>query len=284
MRCIRTKDCKQNVKMKVVGEGQYGKVSVIRVQGKEFALKETHLSAYPEDLEVVMACLREEAMNCVHEHIIERYWCRFWEKKFQLCMELGQPVKRAPGDRILHDIGQALCFMHSKGFLHRDVKPDNIVKVGNIYKLIDFGLTRKKRGSVKMTGYMWSRWFRAPELLRLKNYASHTYDGRTDVWALGLSAYFLEKGEPLFYGSAKQILSMYSNYKPKGILAHIICCYEDRWTAKEMLEINGVDLIEGTMSEVKERDGNVGDFVRCLVDGNEDDADTYSHEKIYLDL
>ena len=59
-------------------------------------------------------------------------------------MEMGVSMDRADDRRILHDISQALYFMHSKGFIHRDVKPENIVKVGNVYKLVDFGLTRKR--------------------------------------------------------------------------------------------------------------------------------------------
>lgn len=268
----------------MLGKGVYGTVSLLKIKEKEFALKETKLKVYPKDLEVVMACLREEAMNCVHKHIVKRYWCRFWKNKFQICMEVGQPVYKAPGHRILHDIGQGLAFMHSKGFLHRDVKPQNIIRVGDVYKLIDFGLTRKKRGTVKMTGYMWSRWFRAPELLELDDYETHTYDGRTDMWALATTAYYLQKSEPLFFGKAEEILEMYSTYEPTGILKYLICDYEDRWTAKQMLEINNFDLIEGSLSEVNERSGNVADFVRCLVDGDENSADNYAYEKIYSDL
>lgn len=268
----------------MLGKGEYGTVSLLKVENNEFALKETKLGEYPENLEVVMACLREEAMNCVHKHIVTRYWTRFWNNKFQLCMELGKPVYKAPGHRILQDIGQALAFMHSKGFLHRDVKPQNIIRVGDVYKLIDFGLTRKKKGIVRMTGYMWSRWFRPPELLELEDYETHTYDGRSDMWALATTAYYLQKSEPLFWGTAEEILEMYKGYEPTGVLKYLICDYENRWTAKQMLESNNIELIEGSMARVPERTGNVADFVRCLLDGDENSADEYSHEKIYSDL
>lgn len=268
----------------MLGKGEYGSVSVLNFRNKKFALKESELGVYPENIEVTMASLREEAMNCVHPNIIKRFWSRFWKGKFQLCMEIGQPVDQAPGHRILHDIGQGLCFMHAQGFLHRDVKPHNIVKVGEVYKLIDFGLSRKKEGSVKMTGYMWSRWFRPPELLRLKDYELHSYDGRSDMWSLALTAHFLQHGNPLFYGDAEEILDMYSNYKPEGIMKRLVCEYDDRWTARQMFEENGIDIVGGTLSNTVQRSGNVGDFVRCILDGNEEEAHTYSHEKIYFDL
>lgn len=267
----------------MLGEGEYGTVKILKLKGKKFALKESTLKVYPEDLEVVMACLREEAMNCVHKFIIHRHWSRFWKNKFQLCMEIGKPVEQAEGHRILHDIGQALYFMHSQGFIHRDVKPKNIVKVDDVYKLIDFGLTRKKRGG-KMSGYMITRWFRPPELLELKDMEHHEYDGRCDMWSLATTAIFLQSGQPLFRGEVDDILTMYRNYEPTGILKHLICDYEHRWTAQEMLENSGIELIEGSLSSVEEREGNVADFVRCIIDGREDMADHYSHENIYSDL
>lgn len=274
----------RQLSMKVLGEGEYGRVRLIKLHGKKYALKESELGVFPDNIEVVMACLREQAMNCEHKYIIKRYWSRFWKCKFQLCMEVGVPVEQAPGHRIMHDIGQALCFMHSKGFLHRDVKPGNIVRVGNVFKLIDFGLSRKTEGTVRMSGYMWSRWFRPPELLRLKDFEKHEYDGRSDMWSLGLTAFFIQNGFPLFYGSAEQILAQYSEFHATGILSHLICEYEDRWTAKEMFESNDIEIIDGTMSEVEERTGNVADFVQCLLEGREQACVNYSHEKIYCDL
>ena len=65
----------------LLGEGAYGKVNKIKVNDTYFALKETVLPEYPKEVEVIMACLREEAMHLVHPHIIERKWCRFVNNK-----------------------------------------------------------------------------------------------------------------------------------------------------------------------------------------------------------
>ena len=37
---------------------------------------------------------------------------------------------------------EAVLCMHEKGYIHRDLKPEQIVKVGDEYKLIDFGTVR----------------------------------------------------------------------------------------------------------------------------------------------
>ena len=44
----------------ILGAGVYGKVTKIKVNDKYFALKESEIPEYPEDLELVMACLRKK--------------------------------------------------------------------------------------------------------------------------------------------------------------------------------------------------------------------------------
>lgn len=266
----------------MLGTGAYGVVTKIKANDKYFALKETTLPEYPKEIEVIMACLREEAMNLIHPHIIERQWCRFYNNKFQLCMELGKYVDKADERRILHDITQALYFMHSKGFIHRDVKPENIVRVGNHYKLIDFGLTRKGQCENALTGYMISRWFRPPEMLITEG--GLRYDGRVDMYSLGLTAYFLHHGNPLFYGDAPQILRMYKQYTPHGLYKHLICDYKDRFTAKKLLAYCGVTPIEGTEGELPYRKGNVAKFASFMVDGYDVNALENGHKDIYKEL
>ena len=76
-------------------EGSIRSSGKIKVNNEHFALKETVLPVYPEEIEVIIACLREEAMNLIHPNIIERKSFRFIDNTFQLCMELGEPVYKA---------------------------------------------------------------------------------------------------------------------------------------------------------------------------------------------
>ena len=264
-------------KKKVLGAGEYGTVKLIKVAGQKFAIKTSKISTFPKHLENVMAALREEAMTCVHPHIIERIWCRFYDSKFSVCMELGKPVTHASGKQVLQEIGQALSFMHSHGFIHRDVKPQNIVRVGQTLKLIDFGLTRRGDATgAPITGYMCSRYYRPPELLRASvNYDLVVYDGRVDMWSLALTAYELQNQKLLFYGDVEMILSQYAKYKQvaQGLFLHLLCDYEHRWTAQQMLESHKIALIPGTICEVEPREGVVGQYVQKLLEGNEDEVE-----------
>ena len=271
----------------IIGKGEYGEVKLILVAGVKFALKTTKIPTYPDEFETVIACLREQAMPCVHRNIIERIWCRFWKGSFQLCMELGMPVGRAPGKQVLEEIGQALYFMHSQGFVHRDVKPENIVRVGNTLKLIDFGLTRKGDGRSQMTSYMITRWYRPPEMLRIcEDFDKMEYDGRCDMWSLALTAYYIQNGKPLFYGNAEQILSMYAKFKAvsTGLFSHLLCEYDERYTAKQMLESHKIPLVEGTLAEVVPREGVVAEYVEKLLAGKEDEVAQIGYKGIHKEL
>ena len=54
------------ITMVSLGEGAYGKVIAIQTNDKKYALKETILPEFPEELEAVMASVREQDMNLIH--------------------------------------------------------------------------------------------------------------------------------------------------------------------------------------------------------------------------
>ena len=78
-------------------------------------------------------------------------------------------------------------YFHSSKLLHRDLKPRNLLANSECeLKICDFGLAREdlpnlRTHNVKMTDYVATRWYRAPEaLLATKNYTS-----AMDMWSIG---------------------------------------------------------------------------------------------------
>jgi len=99
----------------------------------------------------------------------------------------------------LGQIADAVCFLHSQGIVHRDIKDENVV-LGRHGKcvLIDFGSS----GLVRKAG--WDTFsgtldYAGPEILRGERY----YGKEQDVWAFGVVAYVLLVGECPFMTAAE---------------------------------------------------------------------------------
>ena len=66
--------------------------------------------------------------------------------------------------KYMNQIIKATRCLHSHGFLHRDIKPDNIlVSEKGVLKLTDFGTIKKLKDKLPFTNYVSTRWYRAPE-------------------------------------------------------------------------------------------------------------------------
>jgi len=98
----------------------------------------------------------------------------------------------------IYQILRGLKYIHSANVIHRDLKPSNILLNGNCdLKICDFGLARgMDDGDVKLTEYVVTRWYRAPEVMC----SCREYDRKIDVWSVGTIMAELHGREPLFAG------------------------------------------------------------------------------------
>ncbi|MGZ8867928.1 MAG: protein kinase domain-containing protein [Thermoanaerobaculia bacterium] len=89
---------------------------------------------------------------------------------------------------IIAQIGDALDFAHSKGIVHRDVKPANIILLdGNRAKIMDFGIAKIASGGGNLTStgqFLGTPNYMAPEQIK-----GTPVDGRTDLFSLGICLY-----------------------------------------------------------------------------------------------
>lgn len=96
---------------------------------------------------------------------------------------------------LTYQILRALKYIHSAGIIHRDLKPSNIaVNEDCELRILDFGLAR--HADEQMTGYVATRWYRAPEIML--NWMRYTTT--VDVWSCGCIMAELLTGRTLFPG------------------------------------------------------------------------------------
>jgi len=111
----------------------------------------------------------------------------------------GRPFQETQIRNIMFQTCQSLNYMHKQGYFHRDMKPENLLYMGDTVKLADFGLAREIRARPPFTDYVSTRWYRAPEVL-LRN---PRYNSPVDVWACGGIMAELYTLRPLFPGASE---------------------------------------------------------------------------------
>ncbi|KAJ9677491.1 hypothetical protein PVL29_022469 [Vitis rotundifolia] len=96
---------------------------------------------------------------------------------------------------------RGLCYMHQKGLVHCDLKPDNVlvfpvVDGGNVVKIADFGLA-KRVGEEEdpRVGFRGTPAYMSPESLALKE-----HDAPMDIWSLGCTIIEMVTGQRVWTG------------------------------------------------------------------------------------
>jgi tRNA A-37 threonylcarbamoyl transferase component Bud32/tetratricopeptide (TPR) repeat protein len=106
---------------------------------------------------------------------------------------------------IAREVALALDYAHRQGFIHRDVKPENILLSDGLALVADFGIARavnQAAESDRLTGSGLSPG--TPPYMSPEQASSGTVDSRCDIYALGCVLYELLAGQPPFPGPTVQ--------------------------------------------------------------------------------
>jgi serine/threonine protein kinase len=100
----------------------------------------------------------------------------------------GRPLSFEQAADIVAQVADGLDFAHSKGIVHRDVKPANIILLdGNRAKITDFGIAKITSGVANLTTtgqFLGTPNYMAPEQIK-----GTPVDGRSDIFSLGICLY-----------------------------------------------------------------------------------------------
>jgi serine/threonine protein phosphatase PrpC len=105
------------------------------------------------------------------------------------------PISLERGVEVLAKLSRGLTSLHRAGFLHRDIKPDNVMLDGPSVRLLDFGSAGREDEPLEEPGNPGTASYMAPELFR-----GEPASERSELFALGVSAYRMFSGGAYPYG------------------------------------------------------------------------------------
>lgn len=144
-----------------------------------------------------------------HPNIIAVYDVGVHEDHYYIAMEhhpggdlkgrLANNMTTQQAMSILRQMAAALDYAHSKGYIHRDVKPDNILfREDGSAVLTDFGIARPATGDTQMT--QLGMVVGTPKYMSPEQARGQELDARSDIYALGIVFYEMLVGRVPFTG------------------------------------------------------------------------------------
>lgn len=191
---LRTEDY---VNQEELGHGQVGTVLLYRhrVTNELCAVKKIDLANHRNRKINLIERSREilQSLNCI---FLVQYLGDFQSTSHEYCLcfeympggdlqKLISTTTHIPREIIIRwvrEVTSALCYLHSFHYIHRDVKPSNVLLTHTnpdfaSAKLADFDTLREIHPD--MTNYIGTKFYRAPEV------NSNNYNEKVDIWSLG---------------------------------------------------------------------------------------------------
>merc|ERR1712110_1224293 len=197
-----------------LGVGGFGRVELVMIAGdtkqRSFALKQMKKAQIVETRQQQHIMSEKEIMEESDCHFIVKLYKTFKDRKYlYMLMDscLGGELWTILRDRGNFDdsttrfytscVVEAFDYLHSRGIIYRDLKPENLLLDGTGYvKLVDFGFAKKLQVGRKTWTFCGTPEYVAPEVILNKG-----HDISADYWSLGVLMFELLTGTPPFTGT-----------------------------------------------------------------------------------
>ncbi|GLE05427.1 hypothetical protein PINS_up014440 [Pythium insidiosum] len=188
-----------------LGEGSYGRVYKALHRGSADVVA---LKVVPADSDTA-ACAHEIHVleRCVSPFIVQYFGSFLYDGHLWIAMEYcavgsladllalrgGRCLSEREIAGVCANVALGLAHLHAQRHIHRDIKAANILLAADgVAKLADFGVAATLTSTVsKRKTVIGTPFWMAPEVIQ-----EATYDGKADVWSLGITAIELAEGAP----------------------------------------------------------------------------------------
>ncbi|XP_028990296.1 cGMP-dependent protein kinase 1 isoform X2 [Betta splendens] len=195
-----------------LGVGGFGRVELVQLktdEAKTFAMKILKKRHIVDTRQQEHIRSEKHIMTEAHSTFIVRLYRTFKDSKYlYMLLEacLGGELWTILRDRGSFEdsttrfytacVVEALAYLHAKGIIYRDLKPENLILDSRGYaKLVDFGFAKKIGFCKKTWTFCGTPEYVAPEIILNKG-----HDVSADYWSLGILMYELLTGSPPFSG------------------------------------------------------------------------------------
>ncbi|XP_055322807.1 serine/threonine-protein kinase mig-15 isoform X13 [Sitodiplosis mosellana] len=110
----------------------------------------------------------------------------------------GQSLKEEWIAYICREILRGLSYLHTNKVIHRDIKGQNVLLTDNAeVKLVDFGVSAQLDRTIgRRNTFIGTPYWMAPEVIACDENPDATYDNRSDLWSLGITALEMAESQP----------------------------------------------------------------------------------------